>query len=387
MTPAERAERFGVALLGSRLSKLGAEAHGGSEVVLWEDVEILRAAGLAVRVYARGAFEGAPVTVIPMRTSARLISSLEYAGQFVRDERNSLLVSYNEPTVALLAPRRTIVRFDWTTPLPRYWSWPVCAERFRAARYVFPSQSQRQLFLDDHPGIPKRNAIAIANAVNLELFRPADDRRIHHRDGRLRVGFAGQWVPGKGINELLEAWDVVQAEMPDAELLLAGGPALWKNVDGVAQADECGERVRQAESQGRLRCVGAIPRNRMPEFWNSMDVMVMPSLCESFGLVVLEAMACGIPVVSTSAGGLKEIVVDGETGLLVPPGDAHALSVALRKMLADESLRRRLARGALRRAQAFSLERRSIELLQLVLGTLRTPASADHADEPLAVRT
>jgi glycosyltransferase involved in cell wall biosynthesis len=103
----------------------------------------------------------------------------------------------------------------------------------------------------------------------------------------------------------------------------------------------------------------------MPEFWISKDVAVVPSLTEAFGLVALEALACGVPVVATTAGGLKEIVIDGECGLLVPPGDTAALARALRLLLTDEQLRRRLSAAARLRAENFSLQRRSRELLTL----------------------
>jgi D-inositol-3-phosphate glycosyltransferase len=93
----------------------------------------------------------------------------------------------------------------------------------------------------------------------------------------------------------------------------------------------------------------------------------VPSLHEAFGLVALEAMACGIPVVAAAVGGLKEIVQEGESGLLFPPGNASALAQALVTLLTNETLRQRLAQGALRRAEMFSLERRSRALMQLFL--------------------
>jgi glycosyltransferase involved in cell wall biosynthesis len=121
------------------------------------------------------------------------------------------------------------------------------------------------------------------------------------------------------------------------------------------------------ERDGVLSTVGAMPRNQMPSFWNSLNIAVVPSLHEAFGLVALEAMACGIPVIAAAVGGLKEIVQDGESGLLVPPGDAAALAQALTALLANEPLRRRLGQGALRRAELFSLERRSRLLLELFI--------------------
>jgi glycosyltransferase involved in cell wall biosynthesis len=95
-------------------------------------------------------------------------------------------------------------------------------------------------------------------------------------------------------------------------------------------------------------------------------VAVVPSLYEPFGLVALEALACGVPVIASAVGGLKEIVLDGESGLLVPPGDVSALARALRLLLTDDSLRMRLGVGARLRAREFSLQRRSSELLALL---------------------
>jgi glycosyltransferase involved in cell wall biosynthesis len=354
-----------VALLASRLSVLGEDPCGGSEVVLWEDATILQKAGIPVRVYGRAARNGAPVNVIPLRGGNAQIHSLQYGGRLLRREREALIIAYNEPALAGWAPDRTIVRYDWNTPLPRYWSWPLWLPRFQRARYLFPSDSERQLFLGQHKRIPPSSTFVVPNAVDLDLFRPLDGA-VASRAGRgLRVGYAGQWVPRKGIDDLLEAWRVVKSSFPSAELHMAGGADLWKNSSETAGAKASAEQIREMREQGLLRCVGSLPRNRMPEFWNSVDAAVVPSLYEPFGLVALEALACGVPVVCTTAGGLKEVVVHGESGLLVPPGDSDALAHALLAVLTNDSLRLRLAKGARKQAQHFSLTSRSRELLRV----------------------
>lgn len=359
-----RLETFGVAVLAPRICSLGEAICGGSEVVLWEDMAILKDAGIPAQVYARAAREGTPVQLVPIHGDVPLITSLEYCGRFLWRQRAALLLAYNEPSLAGWAPHRTIVRFDWNTPLPRYWNWPGWLPRFQAAQYLFPSDSERQLFLQQHARIPARNALVLPNAVDLQLFRPFSGAA--DTDGRRRVGFAGQWVPRKGIGELLEAWRIVKGSLPAAELHLAGGAGLWKNADATRQAEQVAGPVRDMEDQKLLRCVGAVPRSRMPAFWNSLDVAVVPSLYEPFGLVALEAMACGVPVVASAVGGLQEIVVDNESGILVPPGDSVALAHALVALLNDEPRRLRLARGARRRAECFSLKRRSRDLLRLL---------------------
>src|SRR5713226_7677791 len=151
MTASERVNRYGAALLAPRICILGHDPCGGSEVILWEDVRILQNAGIPVRVYGSAARNGAPVIKLAVRTNAPLITSAEYCGQFVLKERNATLLAYNEPTVAALAPRRAIVRFDWNTGLPRYWKLPGWLSRFQRACYLFPSQSERNLFLKINP--------------------------------------------------------------------------------------------------------------------------------------------------------------------------------------------------------------------------------------------
>jgi glycosyltransferase involved in cell wall biosynthesis len=356
-------EKQGVALLAPRICSLGAETCGGSEIVLWEDAAILQNAGIPVRVYARATCEGSPVHRVPLRTNAPLITSLEYCGQFLRREPAAMVLAYNEPALAGWAPQRAIVRFDWNAPLPRYWNWPGWLSRFQAAHYLFPSRSERLLFLQQHPRIPAENAIVLPNAVDPQLFQPR-----HGADPGtgLRVGFAGQWVPRKGLTQLLEAWRAVKAILPAAELHLAGGPALWKMQVADPQTKLITASIHAMEEGKLLRSVGALPRSQMSEFWNSVSVAAVPSLYEPFGLVALEAQACGVPVVATTTGGLREIVVHGETGILVPPGDSAALAQALLALLTDERKRLRLAEGARRRAQRFSLNQRSRDLLQLL---------------------
>jgi glycosyltransferase involved in cell wall biosynthesis len=366
MIDAASVRTTGVALLASRLCILGDDSCGGSEVVLWEDVRILESAGIPVRVYACAARKGSPVHMIPFRARTAHLNTIEYIRGILRKEPQALIIAYNEPALAGYAPDRVIVRFDWTTPLPRYWNWPPWFSRFERARYLFPSESERQIFIEQHARIPLRQTVVIPNAVDLELFqsrRPAVESK-----PSLKVGFAGQWSAGKGLPELLDAWTEVKASFPSVELLVAGGTDLWKRDGQPPGTRESEARIREMQGRHLLRTVGVIPRQQMPQFWNSVDITVVPSLSEAFGLVALEALACGVPVIASAVGGLREIVVDGQCGLLVPPGDAAALARALCVLLADEPLRAGLGASARLRAQHFTLQRRSRELLSLVLG-------------------
>ena len=141
-----------------------------------------------------------------------------------------MLLSYNEPTIAVMAPRRSVVRFDFSTPLPAYWRSPGCLSRFKGCQYLFPSESEKKLFRNAHDLIPEGSSWVVPNAVDLDLFRPSTS----NRSGMAGVGFAGQFVPGKGVDVLLDAWEIVKAELSGPALLVAGGPRSGKTFLPIA---------------------------------------------------------------------------------------------------------------------------------------------------------
>jgi glycosyltransferase involved in cell wall biosynthesis len=138
------------------------------------------------------------------------------------------------------------------------------------------------------------------------------------------VLYAGRLSPEKGILDLLAAAD------GDVKLTVAG--------DGPLR-----DRVPQA--------LGFVPHDELGPLYERAAVVAVPSHREGFGVVCAEAMAYGRPVVAGAVGGLLDLVVDGETGLLVPPRDVAALREALHRLLADEELRRRLGENARRRVR------------------------------------
>ena len=330
--------------------------------MLWEDVRLMQGAGVPVEVYGTAAKQGAPVSIIPLLTNVPLLTSFEYCAPFAMRQKGNVLMACNEPTLAGLAPDRSIVRFEWETPLPRYWKLPGWLPRFQRARYLFLSEFDRELFLKNHDLIPRDATTVIPYFVDRQKFSPWPKPP----RSALRVGFAGQWLPRKGCSVLLDAWRIVRQTCPEAELWFAGGDKLWKTHSAVPGAEEIAREVRSAASEGWLKIAGELSRAEMPRFWNELDIAVVPSFEEPFGLVALEASACGVPVIASKVGGLTEIVVDGESGLLVPPKDAEALARALVMLLTNDAMRLRLAQGATRRAADYSVERRTRELVKLL---------------------
>ncbi|HEX6782276.1 MAG TPA: glycosyltransferase [Solirubrobacterales bacterium] len=169
----------------------------------------------------------------------------------------------------------------------------------------------------------------------------------------------------KGHDALLEA----AAEVPDALFLIAGEGPERQRLEGRAAELGVAERVRFL---GR--------REDVPQLLAACDVFALPSLYEGSSLAVLEAMAAGIPVVSSAIGGTEELIEDGRSGLLVPPGDALALAAALRRLLGDPRLREELATRARERVDAGLRREQNAERVEGVYRELL--AKRDFEDLP-----
>nr|MBC7245173.1 glycosyltransferase [Chloroflexota bacterium] len=192
--------------------------------------------------------------------------------------------------------------------------------------------------------IPRSEAI---KAIGLEL--PETHRLIL---------FVGRLDPLKGLDSLLRA----MCRLTELE------PALAKNlclavIGGDVDEDqanlsnelECLEKLKKEVGMHDLVAfLGSRAQDMLPYYYSAAEVCVVPSHYESFGLVALEAMACGTPVIASRVGGLQHTVEDGVTGFLVPAGDPDALAVKLRMILLDHELRTQLATRAQRKAQSYT---------------------------------
>ncbi len=202
--------------------------------------------------------------------------------------------------------------------------------------------------------------------VDPSVFRPmrqADAREALGRDQCERIIlFVGRIEQIKGIDVLLKAIGILFRSYPELRgeicLLVVGG-ALDAE-DAEAETDKIVE-LRRLVHEHRLEdtvdFVGSQDQPRLALFYNAADLCAVPSLTESFGLVALESMACGTPVVGTRVGGLQTVIENDVSGLLVPAGDDAALAEAMARVLLDHALRLRLAAGSRERAKAYSWHR------------------------------
>src|SRR5919199_1737640 len=195
-------------------------------------------------------------------------------------------------------------------------------------------------------GAARRKLTVVPCGVDLALFSP-DGPREPRRAGRRRLLCVGRLVERKGIGNVIEAL----AEVPDAELVVAGGPPR----DRLADDPEAKRLRGVAERAGvadRVDLRGQVEGADLPALVRSSDVVVCAPWYEPFGIVPLEAMACGVPVVASAVGGLIDTVVDGTTGVHVPPRDPAAIAAALRALLPDEARRRAYGAAGVRRVNA-----------------------------------
>lgn len=208
----------------------------------------------------------------------------------------------------------------------------------RAVRLVALSQAARDEFVQHYAVAPERVAV-VPETVDTLRFAPHDSTALRERlglVGRRVLVYIGFSTPRKGLEYLAAGLHALPA---DVRLVIVGRWEAGYREKVRAAAGAAWERVRE---------VGTVPDEEIPLYLSLADLVVLPSLLEGFGLPALEALACGTPVVATTAGSLAEVV--GPCGILVPPRDTQALVLAISALLEDEPRRRQLGLCARERA-------------------------------------
>lgn len=212
-------------------------------------------------------------------------------------------------------------------------------------RFITGSQRAREDLEEDF-GLPSDRVSVVPYGVPTDRFRPREG--VSTDPGRLLTVSSSQWLRhNKGFGTLLEAFSRMRGERPELELVVVG------------DADDEGRTQLYAQElnvASHLAFVSGVPTNQLISLYNRASVVIVASLYEGFGLPAAEAMACGTPVVATSAGGLPEVV--GEAGVLVPPGNPDRLADAVLGLLDDPRRRAELAHQGRRRVERrFQWER------------------------------
>jgi N-acetyl-alpha-D-glucosaminyl L-malate synthase BshA len=217
-----------------------------------------------------------------------------------------------------------------------------------------------------------RDIFVIPNGIDLERFDnlPRDEMRAKLQataDDRL-ILFVGRFRPEKGVKYLIKAMAILRQSDQSARLLLVGeGP----------EEESLKRLVRKLNLESYLEFVGQIQNEEVPRYMAAADILVLPSLSESFGIVVLEAMASGLPVVATRVGGLPEIIEDGRNGFLVKPKNSEQIAERLLLLLGNDELRARISGNNRDKAKGYSWEMvtaRLEQVYQKCLANLQLPS-------------
>lgn len=196
-----------------------------------------------------------------------------------------------------------------------------------------------------------REVFVNPNGIDLERFKDLSKENIRKRlkieeDEKIII-FVGTLRPVKGIKYLIKAMKIIRQKNEDARLMLIG--------DGEERA-YLENLVKELNLKNYVKFIEKVKNENVPEYMVTSDVFVLPSLSESFGIVNLEAMASGLPIVTTKVGGLPEVVKDGETGFLVEPKNPEQIAEKALLILEDDELRKRISRNNKEEVRKYSWE-------------------------------
>ncbi len=297
---------------------------------------------------------GIPFIPIPMR-SVMDLNGWFRLHRLLRRERPAILHTHSskDSWLAGLAGKRTGVPVLIRT---RHVSIPVHAHRlnpvYRIPDRIIVTASATRDHLVRQYGLEPERVVTLPTGVDLDRFGPHVSGRPFREEFGLDertplVGIVAQLRGSKGHDTFIEAARLLSGENPDTRFLVVGD-GLWRNI--------VREKVDREGMTDRVRLTGY--REDIPAVMAALDVLVMASIrTDGIPQAGLQAMATGLPLVGTDVGGIPEIVRDGETGLLVPPGDAPALADAVGRLIADKALRNRLGATGLERVrERYSLE-------------------------------
>ena len=180
-------------------------------------------------------------------------------------------------------------------------------------------------------GCPREKIVIIPNGIDTEKFKPENQGLPN------TIFWGGRFVSGKGLEYLIKALKIIEKKHHNFRLIMAGDGYLFHKIHNLV--DDYG-LSKNVIFEGR------VPHNEIPKFLNSASIYVLPSIREGMPYALLEAMACGRPVVASNIPGINDVITNGENGLLVPPCDPNALANAILRLIEDHALRRKLRRNA-----------------------------------------
>jgi glycosyltransferase involved in cell wall biosynthesis len=214
---------------------------------------------------------------------------------------------------------------------------------FETADQCIVLNREALLFLQLHYNLPPERVSVIPNGVELEFFQS----HTHVETSHPKLLFVGTWIDHKGIYSLAEAFEQLIALLPGAQLTVAG----------CALTEDAVRQYFSPAAQSAIKVLRFVARQDMPALYAQHDIFVLPSLVEGMPLVLLEAMASSLAVVTTESSGMTDVVEDGHDGLLTIPGDSSSLLRALITVCRDPELRQSLGTAAMEKMKRYTWAR------------------------------
>jgi phosphatidylinositol alpha-mannosyltransferase len=206
----------------------------------------------------------------------------------------------------------------------------------------------------------------VPNGVDLTRFRPGITPALAPEEGVPTILYVGRFDPRKGLPELVEACAILARDSVPFRLVLVGDGVLRPGIERM---------VRKGPLRGLVRFEGRVGHDRLPAFYASADVFCSPARGgESFGLVLLEAMACGVPVVATDLPGYRTVITPDLDGVIIPPRDPVGLAIGLERLLRDPGRRALLRTHGLEKARRCGWES-IVDRLEAVYDSILAPPS------------
>lgn len=382
-----------VSLHTSPLHQPGSGDAGGMNVYLAHVARELAALGVAVDIFTRADAQNAP-GITELAPGARVVS-LDVAPGVPKEELPGHADEFAEAVLAQgFGPYDVVHAHYWISGLAgerlaEAWNAPLLhtmhtlalakergrgsgepsepngragAERGlieRAARLIVNTRAEARDVEELYGADPARVDI-VAPGVDLGVFTPEGRSEARARLGVaedvFHVLFAGRVQRLKGPQVLVEAMSLIPASAP-IRLTVVGAASGTGELDLAA-------RIRELGLEERVSLHQPVEASRLAEWYRAADAVAMPSYAESFGLVALEAQACGTPVLAAEVGGLPQSVSDGRTGLLLPDHEPETWADAIVRLAADGALREQLTHAAPIHARAFGWQRTAMFTLQ-----------------------
>jgi glycosyltransferase involved in cell wall biosynthesis len=252
-----------------------------------------------------------------------------------------------------------VEHFGWPEKGGRFQRFACFVEEFcihRADAVMTVSASMAELTSQAY-GYPREKIEVIHSGVRADLFTP--DPNGNSTAKRPTVLFVGNVTENKGIDVLFQAVLRLRSRYPDILLQIVGKK-------GEEVVEQLIDQMEREAARDNVQILGYIDMKELPRLYRSAHVFCAPAEFEALGIVYLEAMASGCPVVASTSGGASECVIDGETGILVPRRDVPATVAALDRLLADAPLRRRMGQAGRRRVESYFTMQKLAERILVV---------------------